>query len=98
MTCFTKHATTTVRFAWYKKLIEFDKKFQDDLVSLSWYTQQFDKALFLIEEMERTVGISSTLELYKMQISAIPNRKNHRKNIWKKPSVKIRKTSRITSN
>lgn len=51
-----------------QKLIEFDKKFQDDLVSLYMYTQQFDKALFLIEEMERTVGISSTLELYKMQI------------------------------
>lgn len=51
-----------------QKLIEFDKKFQDDLVSLYMYTQQFDKALFLIEEMEKTVGLSSTMELYKMQI------------------------------
>jgi len=53
-----------------QKLITFDKKFQDDLVSLYMYTQQYDKALFLIEEIERTVGISSTLELYKLQITS----------------------------
>lgn len=62
-----------------QKLIEFDKKFQDDLVSLYMYTQQYDKALFLIEEMERTVGISSTLELYKLQITNDRRYKNPQK-------------------
>lgn len=62
-----------------QKLIEFDKKFQDDLVSLYMYTQQYDKALSLIEEMERTVGISSTLELYKLQITNGNNYKNPKK-------------------
>ncbi|MGX7667808.1 tetratricopeptide repeat protein [Flavobacterium pedocola] len=62
-----------------QKLIEFDKKFQDDLASLYMYTQQYDKALFLIEEMERTVGISSTLELYKLQITNERRFKNPQK-------------------
>lgn len=53
-----------------QKLIEFDKKYQEDLASLYMYTQQYDKALALIEEMEQTIGISSTLELYKMQITS----------------------------
>lgn len=51
-----------------EKLIGFDKKFQDDLVSLYMYTQQFDKALVLINEMDATTGLTSTLEMYKLQI------------------------------
>lgn len=51
-----------------EKLIEFDKKFQDDLVSLYMYTQQFDKALALINEMDVTTGLTPTLEMYKLQI------------------------------
>lgn len=51
-----------------QKLIEFDKNFQDDLVSLYMYTRQFDKALALIEEMERTSNISQMMETYKLQI------------------------------
>lgn len=51
-----------------QKLIEFDKNFQDDLVSLYMYTRQFDKALSLIEEMERTSNISQMMESYKLQI------------------------------
>jgi tetratricopeptide (TPR) repeat protein len=51
-----------------QKLIEFDKNFQDDLVSLYMYTRQFDKALALIEDMERTSNISQMMETYKLQI------------------------------
>ncbi|ESU29960.1 TPR domain protein [Flavobacterium limnosediminis JC2902] len=51
-----------------QKLIEFDKDFQDDLVSLYMYTRQFEKALALIEEMERTSNISQMMETYKLQI------------------------------
>lgn len=51
-----------------QKLIEFDKDFQDDLVSLYMYTRQFDKAYALIEEMERTSNISQMMETYKLQI------------------------------
>ncbi|HRB71745.1 MAG TPA: tetratricopeptide repeat protein [Flavobacterium sp.] len=51
-----------------EKLISFDKKFQDDLVSLYMYTQQFDKALALINEMDVTTGLTATLEMYKLQI------------------------------
>lgn len=51
-----------------QKLIEFDKDFRDDLVSLYMYTRQFDKALALIEEMERTSNISQMMETYKLQI------------------------------
>ncbi|WP_313808135.1 tetratricopeptide repeat protein [Flavobacterium sp.] len=73
----TKDYNSSIRVV--QKLIEFDKKFQDDLVSLYMYTQQFDKALFLIEEMEKTTGISSTLELYKMQIQGNSKQKRPQK-------------------
>ena len=52
------------------KLIEFDQKYQDDLVSLYMYTQQFDKALVLINELNEKVGKSDRRELYKAQILA----------------------------
>lgn len=52
-----------------QKLIEWKKDFyQEDLVSLYMYTQQFEKALELINEMEATVGMSDKREAYKMQI------------------------------
>lgn len=51
-----------------RKLIEFDAKFKDDLVSLYMYTQQFDKALELINELEKTAEKSKTREMYKLQI------------------------------
>ncbi len=52
------------------KLIEFDRKYQDDLVSLYMYTQQFDKALVLIDELNEKVGKSDMRERYKTQILA----------------------------
>lgn len=50
------------------KLIEFDPKYKEDLVSLYMYTQQFDKALVLINEMNENVGKSDMREKYKAQI------------------------------
>lgn len=55
-----------------KKLIGFNDKqkldFQDDLVSLYMYTSQFDKALELIEELEKVAPIDPTREMYKTQL------------------------------
>ncbi len=52
-----------------QKLTEWRKEFfQEDLVSLYMYTQQFDKALALIDEMEQSVGMSEKREMYKLQI------------------------------
>lgn len=50
------------------KLIEFEEVFKEDLVSLYMNTQQFDKALNLINELNDKVGKSERRELYKMQI------------------------------
>ncbi len=50
------------------KLIEFDQKYQDDLVSLYMNTQQFDKALVLINELNEKVGKSDRRDMYKTQI------------------------------
>ena len=51
------------------RLTEWRKEYyQEDLVSLYMYTQQFDKALALIDEMEQTVGKSDKREMYKLQI------------------------------
>jgi len=50
------------------KLIEFDEIYKEDLVSLYMNTQQFDKALDLINELNDKTGKSDRRELYKMQI------------------------------
>jgi tetratricopeptide (TPR) repeat protein len=50
------------------KLIEFKKGYQEDLVSLYMNTQQFDKALNLINELNDTVGKTDQRENYKVQI------------------------------
>lgn len=50
------------------KLIEFKKGYQEDLVSLYMNTQQFDKALNLINELNDTVGKTDQRENYKAQI------------------------------
>ena len=50
------------------KLIEFKKGYQEDLVSLYMNTQQFDKALNLINELNDTVGKTDQRENYKIQI------------------------------
>ena len=50
------------------KLIEFKKDYKEDLVSLYMNTQQFDKALELINELNDTVGKSDLRDNYKTQI------------------------------
>lgn len=50
------------------KLIAFDDSYKEDLVSLYMYTQQFDRALTLINELNETVGKSEKRENYKKQI------------------------------
>lgn len=50
------------------KLIEFDAGYKEDLVSLYMYTQQFDKALALINELNENVGKSEKRNNYKLQI------------------------------
>jgi len=55
-----------------QKLIRFDDnrklEFQDDLVSLYMYTQQFDKAFALIEQLEKTAPFDANRQMYKQQI------------------------------
>jgi tetratricopeptide (TPR) repeat protein len=50
------------------KLIPFDEVYKEDLVSLYMNTQQFDKALVLINELNDKIGKSDRRDLYKMQI------------------------------
>ncbi len=52
------------------KLIEFDPKYKEDLTSLYMGTNQFEKALALIQELNETVGKTDRRELYKSQILA----------------------------
>lgn len=51
-----------------QKLVEFKSDYREDLVSLYMNTQQYDKALNLINELNQTVGKSDKRELYKAQI------------------------------
>ncbi len=50
------------------KLIVFKNDYKEDLVSLYMNTQQFDKALTLINELNDQVGKSDKRDFYKMQI------------------------------
>ena len=50
------------------KLIEFDPKYKEDLTSLYMGTNQFEKALVLIQELDETIGKTDRRELYKSQI------------------------------
>ena len=55
-----------------KKLISFNDKrkleFQDDLVSLYMYTNQPEKAIEIIEDLEKLAPLDPTREIYKLQI------------------------------
>ncbi|NHM07885.1 cytochrome C biosynthesis protein [Flavobacterium sp. CYK-4] len=53
------------------KLIEFKKDYKEDLVSLYMNTQQFDKALDLINELNSKVGTTEMRENYKRQILSV---------------------------
>ncbi|MFC0780112.1 tetratricopeptide repeat protein [Flavobacterium sp. HJSW_4] len=51
-----------------QKIIVFDEEYKDDLISLYMITNQFDKALTAINEMNDKFGKSSDREIYKAQI------------------------------
>jgi tetratricopeptide (TPR) repeat protein len=51
-----------------EKLIEFNEDYKEDLTSLYMNTQQFDKALTLINELNDKFGKSDKRELYKADI------------------------------
>ena len=51
-----------------EKLVEFKVDYKEDLASLYMETQQFDKALTLINDLNETVGKSEKRELYKARI------------------------------
>jgi len=51
-----------------QKLVEFKEDYKEDLTSLYMNTQQFDKALELINELNEKVGKSDKRELYKADI------------------------------
>lgn len=50
------------------KLVEFKKEYKEDLVSLYMNTQQFDKALDLINELNESIGKSDLRDNYKVAI------------------------------
>ena len=62
----TKHFTQGITVI--NKLIEFDPKYKEDLTSLYMGTNQFEKALVLIQELDETYGKTDRRELYKIQI------------------------------
>ncbi|MBP6556970.1 MAG: tetratricopeptide repeat protein, partial [Flavobacterium sp.] len=51
-----------------EKLVEFKAEYKEDLTSLYMNTQQYDKALELINELNEKVGKSDKRELYKADI------------------------------
>lgn len=51
-----------------QKIIVFDEEYKDDLISLYMITNQYDKALIAINEMNDKFGKSSDREVYKSQI------------------------------
>ena len=51
-----------------EKLVEFKESYREDLVSLYMNTQQYDRALELINQLNETVGKSEKRELYKADI------------------------------
>lgn len=55
-----------------KKLVEFKPEYKEDLTSLYMNTQQFDKALELINELNESVGTTETREVYKAAIMRDP--------------------------
>ena len=51
-----------------EKLVEFKESYKEDLVSLYMNTQQYDRALELINQLNETIGKSEKRELYKADI------------------------------
>lgn len=56
-----------------KKLIAFDVNMNEDLVSLYMYTNQHEKALELIKEMQKKMVLSEMMEYYRLKIENSKN-------------------------
>lgn len=73
-----------------QQLIVFDENMKEDLVSLYMYTNQRDKALALLNEMEKEMVLSKTMEFYQLKIQeatayAKPEKKELEKAIQNDP-------------
>lgn len=64
-----------------QKLTEFDPNMKEDLVSLYVYTNQNEKALALIQEMEKNTVISETLKNYKKHLSLVRTTNSNEKSL-----------------
>lgn len=53
-----------------QKIIQLDKKFRDDLLSVYMYTKQYDKALVLINELDNELGHTNVRDSYRLEINA----------------------------
>ena len=53
-----------------QKLIDFDTNMREDLVSLYMNTNQKEKALQLIKEIEATSNLTKTMEFYKLKLES----------------------------
>lgn len=53
-----------------QKLIEFDTNMREDLVSLYMNTDQKEKALYLLKEMEASSHLTKTMEFYKLKLES----------------------------
>lgn len=53
-----------------QKLIEFDPNMREDLVSLYMNTDQKEKALHLLKEMEASSHLTKTMEFYKLKLES----------------------------
>jgi tetratricopeptide (TPR) repeat protein len=51
-----------------QKIVPLDKNYKEDMVSLYMYTQQYDKALVLINELDESVGKTEMRDRYKREI------------------------------
>ena len=54
-----------------EKLVTFDANMKEDLVSLYMNTQQFDKAKFVIDDIESKGTLTKAMESYQMQIQSM---------------------------
>ena len=89
----TKNFNQAVLIA--QKIVPFDKKYREDLVSLYIYTQQNDKALILINELDEEVGNSEMRDRYKLEILSQNKKQSFGKNELEKA---IEKTPLIEEN
>lgn len=63
-----------------QKLITFKKEYREELVTLYMYSQKFDEALILIDELTASVGKSITREQYRAQIMSMNQYKGENEN------------------